>query len=159
MELEEFLPSKPEFTLASTGKTYELRLVNLSDHVWLKEKFGSSDAFSEMMRAQDWGRVIQFAYRLLVDKSDFMASTKEEIDDDGNIKTVMVTGPMKLLEKISGAEEAAKVMGALAKSIMLSNPMIDKLVKEQFEEDQKKSLTGLKSSTSSQVSTAGPQIQ
>jgi hypothetical protein len=159
MELEDLLPEKPEFKLVSTGKMYQLRLVNLEDHVWLKNKFGSSENFTDVMRNQDWSKAILFVYRLLVDKSEFMASEEPGVDDDGNPVKTLVTGPFKLLRAISGAEEAAYIMGALAKAIMLSNPMINDAVKEELKNELKKNSIGQKSSTSLQASTVGPQIQ
>lgn len=159
MELDELLPKKPEFTLKSTGKNYTLRLVTLEDHVWLKDKFGSAEAFSELMRDQDWAKAIVFIYRLLIDKSDFMASEESIIDDDGIEKKALITGPFKLLRAINGTEEAAHVMGALAKSIMLSNPLVDKTVKEVMKEELKKKYVGKKSLTRSQANMAGQQKQ
>ena len=159
MELEEVLPEAPTFTLHSTGKEYRLRLVNLEDHVWLQNRFGGGVAFSKILEKQDWGNAILFAYRLMIDKTDFMAVEETVIDDDGVEKRTLITGPLRLLRAISGAEEATLVMAALAKSIMLSNPTVDKYVKAQYKEDQKKSLTGQTSSTRSQVNTDGRPTQ
>lgn len=155
MEIEDVLPKTPEFTLKSSGKTYELRLVNLEDQVWIKNKFGTHEAFNEVLQQNDWSKSILLIYRLLKDKTDFMASEEPMIDDDGVSYKALVTGPYKLLKAISGVEEGAQVMGALAKSIMLSNPMIDKLVKESLKEELKKNSTGVKSSISSPRSMVG----
>lgn len=151
MELEDLIPAKPEFTLAKTGKTYKLRTVNLTDQVWIKNKYGSEDSFQTVIKENDVEKTLPLVYRLLEDKSDFMASQEMIVDDDGKELEATITGPVKLLRAISGMEEYAKVMGAMAKSIMLSNPMIDKVIKEHV----KKNLIGLKSSTSSHQNMGG----
>lgn len=157
MDLEDIIPAKPQFTLQSTGKTYTLRIVNLEDHVWLKDKFGGAEEVKKVLQENDWSKAILLIYRLLIDKKDFMSQKETVVDDDGVESEVMATGPYRLLRAISGVEEGVKVMGALAKSIMLSNPTIDKAVKETVKEELKKNKiqTGQKSSTSSRASTAG----
>lgn len=156
MELHELLPEKPEFTLRKTGKTYQLRAVNLEDQVWIKNKYGSAEALERVLTANDWENSLLMVYRLMTDKSDFMGSEEEIIDDDGRKQKAFVTGPVKLLREIQGAEEGALIMGALAKAIIISNPMIEKLVKERVDEQiKKKQSTGQNSLTSSPQNTDG----
>jgi len=163
MELEDFLPEKPEFKLKSTGKTYALRLPNLEDQVWLKNKYGSAEAFNETVQKFDWSKSILFIYRLLVDKADFMSSTEASVDDDGNSVKTIETGPFKLLKAIQNADEAKEVMAALAQAIILSNPSVKGFVAQMVKDEVKKNpslnkptkQTGLKSSTLSPRSMAG----
>lgn len=157
MELEDVLPSKPEFTLSKNNKTYQLRVIDLDDHVWIKDKYGSAEVVEAHIKNENWTQVILLIYRLLVDKSDFMASESTIIDDDGVEKKAFLTGPFKLLKAFSGPDEAIKAVAALAKSITLSNPLIDKYVKEQINEEIKKKRIGVKSLTRSQASTVGRQ--
>lgn len=156
MELEDIIPEKPTFTLSKSGKTYELRPVNLEDQVWLKNKYGSKEVFEEVLRTQQWEKALLMVYRLLVDKTDFIAVHAEEPDDDGIIQKVIISGPILLMRAMTGPEEGAMVMGALARSIMISNPLIAKAVEKEMKDSLKKNLsTGQKSSTSSRRSMAG----
>lgn len=156
MELDDFIPPRPEFTLQN-GKTYTLRLMNIEDSVWIKKKFGSVEAFQKALNEMDWEILIVFIYRLLVDKSDFLASQEEIIDDDGVKSTVLTTGPFKLLRSIRG-EDALKVIGAMTAAIRDASPMTKEIVNEALN-DVKKNLKdqqiGQKSSTSSRRNTGG----
>lgn len=157
MELDEILPTKPEFTLSKTGKTYTLRPLNLEDQVWLKSKYGSKEAFEAVLKNYQWEKAILMVYRLMVDKKDFLAIDVEEADDDGILKKFILSGPVRLLREISGPEEAARIMGALARAIIISNPLIEEAVEKEVKDALKKNLLiGQKSSTSSRRNTAGP---
>lgn len=156
--LEEFMPEHPEFFLKSTKHSYKLRLVTLQDHVFLKEKFGSDESIQKIFNEQDWAAICQIVYRLMVDKSDFLAGVESTITDDGDQVEARVTGPQKLLRAITGTQEALEMLGALVKSLTLSNPQ----VAEQVQKELKKKVgmskpTGQKSTTRSPVNTASRQ--
>lgn len=157
MELEDIIPTRPEFTLSKMGKTYTLRLPDLSDQAWVKEKYGSAVSLSDAISKYDWEKTLPFIFRLLEDKTDFLASEEEIIDDDGNKKKAMFTGPYKFLRAVQGINEIHAIMGALSKAIMLANPMIapvlEGVAREEIE--KKNRLTGGKSLISSQVNTVG----
>lgn len=150
MELEDVLPSKPEFTLSKNNKTYTLRLVDFNDHIWIKEKFGSKAALEKAMSNLEWEKIILLVYRLLDDKTDFTASREKIHNDDGEIIEVLMTGPYKLLREMTSLEDSMNVLNALSASIIKSNPMIKDYVLHNAKEEIKKikkKLTGQKSLT------------
>jgi len=101
----------------------------------------------------EWDKITKFAYRLMIDKSDFMGIEEEVINDEGRVEKQFISGPTRLLRALIGAEDGLKVISALTKAISVANPTIAKYV----DEEKKKALqsTGEKSVTSSQRSTAG----
>lgn len=151
MELDEFFPKSPTFFLNATKKEYELRPPNLEDTAWVKQNLGSEDEITKMFDGPDWNRCIKFVYRLLKDKSDFMAEVEKQVDDLGEEVEVKVSGPQKLLRAVTGQEEGMRVLAALTKAISIANPMVEKMV----EKEKKNLSTGSKSSTKSRPPTGG----
>lgn len=159
MDIKDIFPETPVFTLQNSGKMYELRLVNLEDTIWVRANIGDEKAVMKMIRELDWHYIVKFVYRLLKDKSDFMAGEATEINDDGVEFIRKLTGPDKLLKAISGQEEGTHLLGALVTSISLSNPMVAKMVKDETQKKTLEELTGQKSLTQSVANTDGPSIK
>ena len=156
MQLEEFLPEKPVFHLSKTGKDYELRLPNLSDRVHFLGQYKHFERINQIFKTLEWTEITRIAYRLLIDRSDFMASEEEVIDDDGNSVKVKVTGPQKLLRSISGETEGSQLLAAITSAITLSEPIIRDFVHEEVKKKikaQNDPLTGEKFTTPSPAST------
>lgn len=137
MELEDFFSEGKSFKLKSTGKTYELRLPNLSDGAFIKSTYGDAIGFQSALEGMDWPLIILFIYRLLNDKSDFLAEDIEEINDTGEKVTRRVTGPEKLLKSISGQAEGLKILSALTQAIAESNPDAKKAMDEEIKKNKK----------------------
>ncbi len=156
MELEHILPTNPEFTLKSTGKTYRLRLVTLADQVWMRKTFGTEDRVREVMVRTEWEEIAKIVYHQLEDKSDFLSVTKEDVNDEGDTVTLKWTGPVRLLEAVSGTSEGITILNALSAAFIAANPEAREQITSEL---KKKNLigpsTGQKSSTSSRPSTAG----
>lgn len=157
MELHEFLPDQPEFSLKSTQKTYKLRVINLHDQVYFRSLFGDETKIQEVFQNQDWANICKIVYRLMEDRSDFVSIKETVINDDGDQVEIKVSGPERLLKSISGAEEGVRMMAALTRSITLSNPAIEKYVTDEVKKNQVAPLTGQKSTTSLLQSTDLPQ--
>lgn len=159
LKIEDVLPEKPEFYLASKKKTYTLRVVNLQDQVWIKQTFGGPEKILEMFNKKDWSEIFKFAYRLLEDKSDFQGEEQEIENDDGFKEMARITGPQKLLQATTGLMEAVHVLGACNTSFALGEPIMGEYMRKELKKkvDQfKKRQTGQKSLTSSQANTVTP---
>lgn len=160
MELEELLPPKPEFFLKSKNRSFVIRPPNLHDQVWFKSRYGTSTGFASALSNGDWNEISRVVYHLLsdADRREFLAQDVKVVNDEGEEKVVRHTGPEVFLLAIDGLEEITKIMGALTRAIMISNPAIEEDVKKQVAEAKAKAPrrqrpTSPSSSTSSGTST------
>lgn len=126
----------------------------------MKKRF-SGDAVQAAFNERDWDVIALIVFRLLVDKSEFLAHESTEINDDGDeIKTRLV-GPQLLQRAIETFDDEIAVLRAFSSAIALSNPVIrDYLVsevKKSLKEAQSPTeQTGPQSSIASQANMAGP---
>jgi hypothetical protein len=134
ISLQDILPTKPEFSIEKTKKTYTLRLPNMLDQVWIKEKFGGPERVAQVIQGQDWLEISRIVYRLMDDaaRGDFPAVDAKIINDDGESMQRRLTGPEHLLSCLSGLEETVRMLGALTQAIILSNPLIGEEVKKKL---------------------------
>jgi len=161
MKLEDLIPEKPTFTLASTSKEYTLRVPNLEDKVEISRMCGGAVAVTKAFEQRDWTKICPIVYRLMIDKSDFLASKEKKINDDGFETETMILGPIKLLRAIQTQSESIALLGALTTAITASEPLIEEYVRGEL----KKSLennpdlsTGESSSTPLPPSTDTPSM-
>jgi hypothetical protein len=157
MKLEDLFPDQPEFYLKEKDKTYRLRIPNLGDQVWLKKAFKDENNLKKVFENLEWDEIAKFAYRLLVDRSDFPAQEATAIDDDGEQKKIKLSGPEVLLANITGVEEGLQIIAAINKAVALSSPAIDKAIQEELKKNLTVSPIGENSSISSQPNTDGQQ--
>lgn len=143
MDIEQVFKNGASFYLASTKKEYELRLPNLSDGAWIKETYGDSLGFQKALEQMDWQKIVLFIYRLLKDKSDFLAEDIKEINDLGEQVERRITGPEKFFNAISTQDEGLKILGAMTQAVADSNPIAKKALKEEIKKNKK--LAGPKS--------------
>jgi len=157
IKLEEVLPEKAEFYLEKKKKTYHIRPFQLVDVVWIQKTFGKGDALGQIFTDMDWGAIVRVIYHQLVEKEDFLLTTIEEIDDMGRKATVEVSGPELLLKTLGGAEEGMKMISAVSRALMDSNPNIKEYVEDSLKK-KKVIMTraGAKSSTRLRRNTATP---
>jgi len=156
MELKDLFPSKPEFTLSSTGKTYSLRIPNLEDRAKFREWFGTDDNIQKVFNELQWDVIAKLVFRLLEQKSEFEAVKEAGFDDDGVKVTYLVTGPAMLMRAVMNTTESMSVLTALISALRAGDPLIDKAMKDAFEDNQKKNdlnQTGENSLTLSHLST------
>jgi hypothetical protein len=130
--LEDIIPEKPAFRLKEGGKEYHLRIFNLEDRVWAKNRFQSDEEIQRIFQDQDWEKLTLMVYRLLQEKSDFPPSEEQGHDDDGREITRFVSGPERLRREISGVDTGRKVIGALAAAILAGNPTVKDYVKSEL---------------------------
>lgn len=158
LTIEDAFPEKPEFSLQTTGKTYRLRLPNIEDQIWFKKNFGTAQAMVEMFdeKTRDWSKITKVIYRLMEDRSDFLAQAATIENDDGERMQVRLTGPEVLMRSIIG-DESIRCLGALSRAMAMSNPVIDKYISEEVKKKgmEIERLTSGKSSTTSRRSMAG----
>jgi hypothetical protein len=156
MELSEFIPEQPVFTLSSTGKSYELRIPNLEDRMVMANMAGGQAEIQKVFSELKWDVICRIVYRLLIDKSDFLATAVEEIDDEGNKKKFTATGPQMLMRAIKSQDDGIKMLGALTAAITNGEPLIKEYVRNEVKKNTLNQ-TGPNSLTSSQVNTDTPQ--
>jgi len=155
MNLEQLFPEKPEFFISSTNKTYVLRIPNLEDRARFSDIIGQDkEKISEIFTKPHWDVISRLVYRIMKDKSDFLAGVESIIDDDGHETSMMISGPTKLLRSTNMAE-GLKMIGALAIAMRAGDPLVDAAMKQaEIEDAKKKTSTLAKSSISSQTNTA-----
>ena len=156
--IEEIIPDKPEFYIASKKKLYTIRPPNIEDQSWLISRFGSLEKVTEAMSSQDWEGICKIVYRLLCDegKRDFKAIEATEFDDDG-VETVSLVPASRALLRSLVPAEALEMMRALTKAVVLSNPLIEKAVMADLKKNSKTIAPwiGEKSSTKSKANMDG----
>lgn len=152
MEMHEFIPEVPSFTLSSTGRAYELRLPNLEDRVAMVALAGGQENVQKIFTELKWDVIAKIVYRLMVDKSDFVAVQETSINDEGVKVTRTVTGPMLLMRAIVSNEDSMKVLGAFTSAITVSEPAVRQYIKDEV----KKNLLNLGLSTGQSSSTSSP---
>lgn len=134
ISLSDILPTKPEFRVEKTNKSYLLRLPNMLDQVWIKEKFGGAERVAQVIHGQDWLEISRIVYRLMDDtaRADFPAVDARIINDEGESMHRRLTGPEHLLSSLGGLEETVRMLSALTQAIILSNPIIGEEVKKKL---------------------------
>lgn len=157
MQLNDLFPEKAEFYLESRKKTYTLRVPNLEDRARFKDILGNESRINEVFQNLEWDIIAKLVYRLLVEKSDFVAYQEKGYNDDGVEVTYLITGPALLMRAVSGMEEAIRVLTALVTALRLGDPLVDKAVKAGVEKKSLENLTGERSLTPSPQSTDTPQ--
>lgn len=141
MKLEELLTDKPEFFLTTKNKSYSLRVPNLEDRARFREWLGDESKIQKVFNELQWDVIAKLVYRLMVDKSDFIAREEDRVDDDGVRFRALVTGPALLMQAVTNIDEATKMMGALVNALRLGDPLISEAVDVMVGESQKKSPT------------------
>lgn len=148
MKIEDLIPERAEFTLKSTGRSYTMRPVSLDDEVWMQRAYGQE--LQKIFQEPRLREICRIAYRLIEDKSDFVTRTVKIISEEGQQTEEHLGGVDLFLRMIVGIHEKQAIMEALAKTIGVSRPMIDKIENEmlsaQKKTKQKKKPIGLKSS-------------
>ena len=159
MELKDLIPEIAKFYLSSTGKEHELRTPNLEDRVEMVRFCGGKDAdVLAVFQEKKWDQICKIVYRLLIDRSDFIAKKSKIIDDEGIEREVLVTGPILLLRAVRSQSEAIHMLGALTTALSAGEPLVKEFVASELKKNQSlPPLTGEKSSTSSQANTDTPQ--
>lgn len=134
VRLEDLIPEKASFTLKATGGIeHTLRIPNIQDHAWMKQTFGGE--ITKVLESSDKMGMARVVYRLLENRSPFMATENEEIDDDGVYVKVRRTGWENFARAVVGHAEQIEVYKALMSTVGLSKPVIENL-KKKVEEAQ-----------------------
>lgn len=125
-KLEDIVPQNAEVVI--NGRPYTLRKITLADEAWLKAQGNVEQKFIQ----EDMDFIAKFAFRLLVDKTDFLPVERDGHDDDGNAIKLKVTGPQRILEGMSGPEQKYDLFKALCQTLGISRPLMDKMVEERL---------------------------
>lgn len=161
LELEDLLPPKPVFTL--NEKELTLRPPNQHDRVWIKTTFGDERSAWQAVQKGDWSVISRVVYRLMeqASRAHFPAQAATVINDEGETAEVKLTGAEALLVAIQNSGDAMKVIGALNRALVISEPEIEPALVEEVKKSLqeinqllRESTTG-KSSISSNTITGG----
>ena len=126
MELQDLKPKPSKFYLEKKDKEYTLRPWTLEDQIWAKHTFENVEKIFSKENI-DIEAVSRMVYRVIEDKSDFVAEEGIEIDEEGNEVQKKIGGFKKLIAMISGIGEQAAMVGALVECIGVSMPAVEEL--------------------------------
>lgn len=165
LKLEDIIPQASEFTLSATGKTYRLRPISLDDEVWLKQTFGES--IKEVFEEVKMFEVCRIVFHQMEPESqkDFIKQNVKIVNEEGDSETLNIGGYKLLFSMVAGTREKMDMFKALLQTIGISRPILDKIGKVELEKKNEElnqlmsKPTGLKSSTTSQPLTDGPQTR
>lgn len=158
MELTDLFPSKPEFKLSKTDKTYTLRIPNLEDRAKFRELLGSDSNIQKVFNELQWDVIAKLVFRLLEQKEEFEAVKEVGFDDDGVRVTYLVTGPARFMRSVTTIDEGMNVLTALVAALRAGDPLIDKAMQAVIgEKKSQPSQTGENSLTLSPLSMDTPQ--
>lgn len=161
MQLNDLFPTKPEFFLSGTGKTYTIRIPNLEDRARFREWLGGDANVAKVFNELQWDVIAKLVYRLLEQKDEFLAFEETAVNDDGVKERRLITGPAVMMRAVKTIDEATNMLTALVTALRNGDPLIDKAMSVAFDEKKSQlneaSQTGPSSSTLSQVSTDTPQ--
>lgn len=135
MKLEDLIPEKAAFKLSSTGKEYELRIPNLEDRVDFVKLCGGQDQVLKVFEEKRWNEICRIVFRLMKDKSDFIAKKESQIDDEGFEREVIITGPVRLLRAVVTQEEAIHMLGALTSAISAGEPLVQAFLQSEVKKN------------------------
>lgn len=153
MTIDEMIPEIPKFTLKATGKEYELRLPNLEDKSEFPRMVGGAENLSQIFVKREWSQIVKVIYRLLIDKSDFMATREKRVSDEGIEEEVLITGPIVFLRAIETQQEAMAVLGAFNAACMASEPVLKASIDAEKKRLNAELSIGEKSMTASPANT------
>ena len=125
-KLEDVIPANSNWEV--NGKAYVLRKVTLEDEVWLR----AQGDLQKLFISEDLTFLSRFAFRQLMDKSDFLPVKEKGYDDDGNEVDRIVTGPQRLLKSLSGPTQRYDLIKTLCACIGISRPVFDQLVEDSL---------------------------
>lgn len=158
MELQDLLPTQPEFFVKKTGKTYTIRKVGVRDHAWMINKHGSQEKANAVFKEQNHLGIAQCVYHLLTQeqRADFLAKEIDTVTDDGEKLKIKMTGPEVLLDSLEDDELDAMV-GALIKAMMNGSPIAEQAILKAAEEEKKRMEEGMSQPTGDKSSISSPQ--
>ena len=100
----------------SNGRVYELKELDAATECAMEEKYKQD--IQTIMKSGNQNAIFELVYRLIKDKSDFIAEEISEIDVDGNAKTVKIGGVEKLKRALTGGvKEQMDLANALSTAI------------------------------------------
>lgn len=134
MKLEEIYSSKEVvFKLSQLeGREFNLRPLNLSDEIWLKETFKENADKIFCDDNIDVEAISRIVYHQIADKSFFIKREIKLVDESGNEKNEFIGGYKLLQYLISGQEDKLELLKALSEIVLFSRG------NEEVNEDVKK---------------------
>jgi hypothetical protein len=153
VKLEDLLPARPVFFMQKRNKTFSIRPPNMADHVWFANKYGDGTRVAQILAGRDWAEITKIVYRLFTqeNREAFKSTKAKVVNEDGDEAEIELKGPEVLLQELSGPGEATKMLAALNRAIIISNPELEKEVIESLKKSLKENgielLTGPKSTT------------
>lgn len=165
VKLSSIIPPKPIFFVKSMGQEFEIRPPNLEDQTWLAERYPAQADIARIFGNREWKEICVMVYRHLDAKGRAAFKPRKGIKlvDSGADEEVELTGPEVLLVSLSGPEEAAKMLGAMVRAMVISKPEMEEIVATEVKKNWKeltlalspKQPIGRKSLTSSRRNMGG----
>lgn len=164
VKLSDIIPTKPEFFIKSVGQTFEIRPPNLEDQQWIAQRYPAQADIARIFSNREWKEICVMVYRHLDTKgrAAFKPRKGVKLNDDGADEEIMLTGPEVLLVNLKDPEEAAKMLGAMVRAMVLARPDMEEIVATEVKKNwhQLQAALGVKpigqkSLTSSRRNTGG----
>lgn len=134
MDLSQITPKPTSFKLKSTGREYQLRLINLEDESWIQEEF-QGDYVSIF---EDNNKLSRLIYRLIEDKEPFIKQEVTIINEDGDKSNETIGGYRLLKRMICGTADKIEMINAFNKVLGVSHPVAEEVSEELRPGDDKK---------------------
>lgn len=130
MKLEEISPRPATIHLASTDRLYKIRPINLSDEIWLNERFGDT-----LEKCLNEGRIKEIAAIIFhqmeeSDKAAFAAQDVTIMNEHGESETMRLGGEKLFFSMVRGPSEKMELYKALLLTLGISQPIVDELEKK-----------------------------
>ena len=120
--MEELKPQESSFKLASTGHTYHLRKLALSDEIWIKQNYGDKLHIVFDPISPDFEAICRIVYRQIDNREDFVLSEVTVVEEDGTTVTKKLGGYQLLAEAVVGQQEKLDLIAAFNECAGLSRP-------------------------------------
>ena len=133
VKITDVVPLRTEFKIGD--KVYAFKPFTLRDMAWAQEKFGKG--LEEILVEMNYKTIAQIMFHQLQDKTDFLGSEEEIINDDGFKETIKITGADKLADAIGPQADVLDIFRALLKSCGISEEIIDKYFSNKKEDVKK----------------------
>jgi uncharacterized protein YktA (UPF0223 family) len=124
IDLSKIIPRQAKITNKRNGKEFILKPFTIRDELWCRDNLG--DDFLSIFHEDDMDHRILYriAFRLLEDKSEFVAKEIEQINEEGIKEKKMIGGYELFIDLFEGPLEKAQIASAVAETIGLSSPEV-----------------------------------
>jgi len=145
MDLSELKPRASRIFFSKLDRELILRPWTVEDQIWMQQEFKDIQKIFDPKNS-DILAICRIAYRLMVDKSPFVAEERASYDEDGNKITEKVGGWKKMATLLANVDEQIQLYTAITECIGVSMPEVDELkvdIKKKVNEAMSQQQTGV----------------